>query len=237
MDTQISIKNVTLFSLAFILFTAIGTLSHEYGHIAVANFLGYKTTLHYGSMNYDSDELNNELFRLYTDNKTAIENGEDFEERTEYRRVSRKTGYDYFFITLGGPLQTMLTGTIGLAILYWRRRKTAINGFQLVDWLAVFLSLFWLREVFNVVMSVGGELLSPDGHFFGGDERNLSKHLHLWEGAIPISLAIIGLTVSTIVIFKFIPPRYRRTFILSGLIGGSAGFVLWMYGVGPILLP
>lgn len=36
----------------FIVFTVIGTLSHEMGHIAIARILGYKTTLHYGSMNY-----------------------------------------------------------------------------------------------------------------------------------------------------------------------------------------
>ena len=37
----------------FIFFTVIGTLSHEYGHIAVAKYFGYETELHYGSMEFD----------------------------------------------------------------------------------------------------------------------------------------------------------------------------------------
>ncbi len=41
------------------MFTVVGTLSHEYGHIVVAKYLGYETKLHYGSMNYEdtSSEL------------------------------------------------------------------------------------------------------------------------------------------------------------------------------------
>ncbi|MDT0295702.1 hypothetical protein ACFQ3R_14905 [Mesonia ostreae] len=40
------------FIIVFILFTAIGALSHEFGHIAVAKYLDYETELSYGSMNY-----------------------------------------------------------------------------------------------------------------------------------------------------------------------------------------
>ena len=45
MKTSIDIKKFLVLTLAFILFTAIGTLSHEYGHIIVAKKLGYQTKL------------------------------------------------------------------------------------------------------------------------------------------------------------------------------------------------
>jgi hypothetical protein len=59
--------------LAFILFTIIGTLSHELGHIAVAKYFGYETTLDYGSMAYSKDfykdgdvkELEKNFRRIY----------------------------------------------------------------------------------------------------------------------------------------------------------------------------
>ena len=43
MNIRIDIKNLLILSLVFILFTAIGTVSHEYGHIIVAKSLGYET--------------------------------------------------------------------------------------------------------------------------------------------------------------------------------------------------
>ena len=41
--------------LVFILFTIIGTLTHELGHIAVAKYYGYETSINYGSMSYSLD--------------------------------------------------------------------------------------------------------------------------------------------------------------------------------------
>jgi hypothetical protein len=52
METRIDIKSLFILTIVFILFTAIGTVSHEYGHISVAKIYGYETSLHYGSMNY-----------------------------------------------------------------------------------------------------------------------------------------------------------------------------------------
>jgi hypothetical protein len=49
-----SFKNFILLSLTFILFTVLGTLTHEGGHIAAAKYYGYEPTLHYGSMSSQS---------------------------------------------------------------------------------------------------------------------------------------------------------------------------------------
>ncbi|GHA37071.1 hypothetical protein GCM10007103_18010 [Salinimicrobium marinum] len=57
MDFSVRIKPLIFLSLTFVLFTAIGTISHEYGHIVIAESLGYDTTLHYGSMNYNNPDF------------------------------------------------------------------------------------------------------------------------------------------------------------------------------------
>ena len=49
---------------------------------------------------------------------------------------------DSLFITIGGPLQTILTGTLGLLMLVLRRKSIYKNGMKTLDWLFVFLSLF-----------------------------------------------------------------------------------------------
>lgn len=236
MKIAINLKALLILIIAFIIFTAIGTVMHEYGHILVAKYFGYETTLHYGSMNYNS-ELNEKLFKIYNQNKAAIVNGNYFDQQNEYENGIRTIKSHGLWITLGGPLQTILTGFIGLTILFIRRNRIKTFGLKIIDWLAIFLSLFWLREVFNLVTSIGSEIISPKGSFFGGDEKHISYGLNLWEGTIPIFLGFVGLIIALFVIFKIIPNRLRLTFILSGLIGGVTGFFLWMNILGPTLIP
>ena len=250
MNISINIKSLLILSVVFILFTIIGTVSHEYGHIAVAKYFGYETTLHYGSMNYypkgylednDLKELKS-LTKDYVNVEYDSWPEEVKEKANEFSNILQKRYWNNeskngLYVTLGGPLQTMLTGIIGLLILFLRKEFIYKNGMKLLDWLAVFLSLFWLREVFNLVTSIGGELMSPNGTWFGGDELHISQGLNLWNGTIPIALATIGLTISLYVIFRILPNKIRLTFILSGFIGGISGFILWMNIIGPKLLP
>ena len=224
-----------LFSVAFILFTIVGTLTHEYGHIAVAKTLGYETTLHYGSMNWDRSEIYKELNSIYTENQNEIENGLPFQEKEDFEKRIKKLKRDNLYVILGGPIQTMLTGILGLMLLYFRNEKIKRNGLQLFDWFAVFLSLFWLREVFNLVMSVSKGLMG--GNYFGGDEAKISRLLEFPVGAVPILLGFLGLIVSLFVVFKVVSKEIRFTFIIGGLIGGISGFILWLRILGPIILP
>lgn len=250
MKISIDIKHLIYFSLGFVLFTIIGTVSHEYGHIIVAKSLGYETTLHYGSMNsYPKGYLEDEnviAFKNLSKDYVGIEYDswpkEIQEKAEEYNNILEKRYWneesnDSLFITIGGPLQTILTGTIGLLMLVLRRKSIYKNGIKTLDWLFVFLSLFWLREIFNLVTSIGGELISPNGTWFGGDELHISQELNLWSGTIPIILATLGILVAIYVIFKIIPKKIRLTFILSGIIGGIMGFILWMNIIGPKILP
>ena len=234
---MIDIRNLLIFSLTFVIFTIIGTISHEYGHIIVAESLGYETTLRYGSMSYKDSEANDKLFKIFDENRIAIENNLDFDQKTDYENLSNKLKSERFLVTLGGPLQTIITGTIGLIFIFFRRKRIDQNGLRIIDWLAVFLSLFWLREVFNVAISIGNELIYPNGTYFAGDEKNISEFLHVWNGTVSIILAIIGLAISLYIIFSIIPKNIRITFILSGFIGGIVGFFLWFDYLGPVLLP
>ena len=250
MKILIDIKHLIFLSLAFVLFTIIGTVSHEYGHIIVAKSLGYETTLHYGSMNsypkgYSNDKdviAFKNLTKDYVDvkydswPKELKDKAQEYKNILEKRHWNEKSNND-LFITIGGTLQTTSTGTIGLLFLIWRRKIICKKGMRTLDWLVVFLSLFWLREVFNLVTSIGGELISPNGTWFGGDELYISRDLNLWSGTIPIILATIGTVIAIYVVFKIIPKKIRLTFILSGFVGAIMGFILWMHIIGPKILP
>lgn len=225
-----------LLSFAFICFTIIGTLSHEYGHIFVAEQLGYQTTLHYGSMSWDGADYRAlmEFYEKYPDLK---EEALALAEQQRFNQLTANVRHANLLISAGGPLQTILTGILGCVFLIFRLPKISAKGLRLIDWLGVFLALFWLRAIVNLIMGIFGEMIQPDGSFFGGDEAVISTLLGLPEGTFSIGLATIGLAISLWVIFKVIDREHRFTFIISGLVGGIAGFILWMKLLGPIVLP
>lgn len=232
----------------FIAFTVIGTLSHEYGHILVAKYFGYDTVLHYGSMNYENGPMYNELLMIHSKYKNEIENDLDFPEKAKWNELRiayrNKRLQDGEFVTFGGPIQTMGVGCIGLLILFFRRKKRELN-FTLLDWTAVYLSLFWLREIFNLTHSIVAALgFITTCNFnlikmpvYRGNEGQISYIFNLPNMTIPLILGILGFAVGYYVVFYIVPKRYRLNFFFSGIIGGLAGFVIWLGLLGPKLMP
>jgi hypothetical protein len=187
----------------FILFTVIGTISHELGHFIAARFLGYDASINYG----------------YT----------FYEDVVDPRHA--------FIITWCGPLQTMLTGTIGfLVLLFYKNNFYAAAKLNARQWLIIFVSLFWLRELFNFVQ-VMIRYFMTGALPVNNDEISLAVQLNLPELSILIPAAIIASILLLFVIFKIIPVQQRLSFIVSGLIGGSLGFYVWFRLVGPVIMP
>jgi len=237
MKLEIDIKYLTGITLGFVLFTIIGTVSHELGHTVIAKSLGYETALHYGSMNYDHSDYKKRIVDIYNEHKLKIDSGTEFIDKAEYELGIKKLTNDILLVRIGGPLQTIITGILGLIIIYWRRKRIKAYGLKLFDWLAIFLSLFWLREVFNLATSIGSELVNPEGSYFGGDEKKISELLNVWNGTVSCILGIVGLVISLYIIFRIVPKQLRLTFIIGGFLGGLSGFILWMNILGPKLLP
>lgn len=227
-----------ILSITFIAFTVVGTLSHEYGHILVAKYFGYETKLHYGSMNYEDNSSELKLAdSLVKKNEKAILSKKHFPDKKKLDKLWNTINFKHLIITVGGPVQTILTGTIGFILLLFRRKKILENGMKILDWLYVFLSLFWLREVCNLTMSVASAILKGKKNYFGGDEKNIALMLEIPKGSIAIPLAFIGLCIALFLIFRIIPKEQRLIFISSGILGGIAGFILWLRILGPIVMP
>lgn len=222
------------FTASFVLFTIVGTISHELGHFTAAKLLGYECSISYNWASSSHPQLYDELDNVYQQNKDAIESGLPFRGEEKYHGLRQQLRQNWKWIILGGIGQTLLTGILGLLILSYSGKKYT---FGFIDFLAVFLSLFWLREVFNLLSGIFYAVASGRDSYFGGDEANLANLLGWPEGSIPLSLGIMGAIVGVYIVFFALPKKYRFTFIVSGLIGGFTGFYLWMYVWGPILLP
>jgi hypothetical protein len=190
--------------LAFILFTVIGTLSHEFGHYIIARSLGYNASINYGYTHWSVPKNPNFTAHYYNEE----------------------------LITLAGPLQTIFTGTVGFFFLFRKRKNIDLNiELAPMQWFLIFLALFWLRELFNFLTGM------CNGFSHMGDEETLAFNRNLPLISFILPLAITASVILTYVYFRFIPYKQRLTFLTAGLVGGLLGFYLWMYKLGPILMP
>jgi hypothetical protein len=223
-------------SLGFIIATIVGTLSHELGHVAVAKALGYKTELHYASMNYSVKERWDALDKYYFAHTDAVTALTDSPQKKYYDTENAAIEKDMFKVTLGGPLQTLLTGTVGLVLLWLRRKKIKQYGLAPADWVYIFLAFFWSRQIFNCAFGLlawvrHGKL---SGH---SDEGRIDYYLNLPVMTTDLVGAIIAMALLIWVTFFVIPRPQRLMFIVAGFLGSAAGFFIWMQWLGPALLP
>jgi len=229
----------TFLSIGFIAFTVIGTVSHESGHYIVARCFGYQARINYTSTYFFFNDTTNEAFiksqwQLY---QKQIKAKQKFPDQEKWDRLMLKRQHDNFWITLGGALQTMLTGTIGLILLFFlRRRYFSSQKLSFLLWVLIFITLFWLRQAANFFVGVTNLMLhgSIRSH---SDEFILAGYLNYPRWSISIITASIALIVLVFVIFKFIPLKQRLTFILAGLLGGVSGYLLWLTFFGKFIMP
>ena len=146
-----------------------------------------------------------------------------------------KVEFHNFLIYTGGPLQTTLTGTIGY-ILLLKSRKVS-SHFSTIDYLWFFLSLFWLRQVFNLLHRFALGVFSGSGIYFGGDETGLSQYLGLHQGFLSLLMGGIGVIICAHVFFFLTEKKERTLLITSGIFGSALGFWIWMIKLGPLLIP
>ncbi len=195
---------------AFIVFTIIGTLSHEFGHYFVAKFYGVDAKIHYGYTSFDP---------------------------SSYETLSSLSEKQRILITFGGPIQTMLTGTIGFLLLLLNKKTIlSLEKLNVKFWTFIYVSFFWLRQIANFV--VGFVIFLINGKYSTkSDESKISLFYNLPVFSIGLITSVISFALALNIIFKFIPIKQRLTFILAGLIGGTSGYLIWLESLGEILLP
>lgn len=232
---KIHLKTFIYLTLTFIVMTAVGTVTHELGHYSAAKLLGYDASINYRSATYWNDDFYyfRDVFHKYS---YEIKNRLDFPEKEKYYALIEKHHKNAFFITLGGPLQTILTGTLGLILLLINRKKyIKVNSVSVFGWIVIFMSLFWLRQTANLCMSVFSYLLK--GRIsFNGDETKMALYLNLNIWTIKLITGLLGVIV-LLIILKLIPKRFIVTFILAGSVGGVLGFYLWIIKFGQYIMP
>ena len=239
--------------LGFLIFPVIAVILHEYGHIAVAEYYGYETTLRYKEMSYDYpgkkyDPLLKAYDSLKFENEVVFQHSDQVSEEKKQQSKQRfdevtaliKEKYPYplpngHLVLIGGPLMTLLISLLGLSILVMRKSWQK-KDFVFLDWLGIFLSLFIIRDVHNYIRAIYLSLFN-EARFLTGDEFKLSRYFEMNQWIIPSIMFLFSLSICLTIIIKVVPKRYRHEFVFYGGIGMALGYVLWFFGLGPALLP
>lgn len=222
-------------TLSFFFIVPLATIYHEFGHFAMAKFLGYDTTIHYSKTKWKNQDRF--IFeKLYKQNKFKIENNLPFIEKEKYVRIVEKLDADNLIILISGIVITNVTGITAFLILLYRKKIKKINKIYLLDFILIFLSFFLIRQIYILIYGVFNSLYNKEISFLG-DEAIVSKLLKIPNGIISVLLGLITFLIFLYILFKIIPKRLFSTFIFSGLIGGSFGFIVWMFYLGPKILP
>ena len=135
-------------------------------------------------MKWDQSQIGIEIDSYYKLHEERIESSVQNREKTHFENLLRKRRRDSLWISIGGPLQTMLTGTVGF-LWVWYKKNKASSRFNLWYLTSVLLALFWLRQIANLSLSTFKGIWSGD--YFGGDEERISILLGLWPGTISIN--------------------------------------------------
>ncbi len=233
---KFDIKLSFYLTISFILMTIVGTLTHELGHYTTAKLLGHEAHINYKSAFHYNNEIQDYLRSTYNLYSNEIENGIDFPEKNKYEKAVNKLKTDNFWIILSGPMQTMLTGTIGfILLLTYRDKFINANNISILGWGLIFTTLFWLRQLTNLFMAIVG-LLKNGEPSLNGDEMRLAWYLNINIWTIQILTGLISICI-LIFVLKIIPKTKLLTFLLSGLIGGISGYYVWLIKFGKIIMP
>lgn len=214
--------------------TPVGTITHELGHLFVAKALGYETILHYSSVSWNN-ELVEKSWKRYEVFKSEINNKISIEGHEKHKKDIEILDKHSLLICLAGISQTIIFGLIAFMILFYRIFIKK-DKFIWLHWMLSFISLFLLREVFNLITGLIRGFYLKNNIYFYGDEAKIANILGLYEGIILIPLGVISLIICLSVL-KLIPKIRRKEYILSAIIGCPIGYILWMFLIGPLVLP
>ncbi len=209
------IKTILLLMLGFATLVLVNLTLTEQVKKLVATTLGYRSGYHppAGRYYYSNNEHEAEKKRI-----VERYNYEDdfFDNDPEWKSYTQRNQKSLAIIHWSGRLFLIVISIIGLAIYFLRRRKEKLFG--PVDWITLFLGLFFMKDVAMDCMGIVFRIHLNDmviWTYFGLPYKSLS---FVW--------VIIGFLLFFFILYK-LPKGYFWMFIVCGFIGSFAGAFLW----------
>ncbi len=214
-------KTIWSFAMAFFIFVILILSASELAKSATASALGYKTIYRpfLGKSIYSSKEMNvrrDSIMKAYDFDDSFFETNKD------YLAYQQERNRNIAIIQWSGRLFLILLSVFGYR--QFRKRRTQRSDFTLKDWIWLLFSLSFMKDACSDLI----------GMAFTGMEYETWLALSLPAQSVWFSVAI-SLGVLVFIIY-LLPRRIIRLLIVCGIIGGSAGALVW-YNAMSVLFP
>jgi hypothetical protein len=223
------IKFILIMFVVFVAVTLVGMMLHENVRKAEAKSLGYES--HYsrgwGQLFFRSDKMQIDFQPIWEGNRKAIRSKSYFKDKDKWDVLVDLDRKDHAMIELSGLIFTFSLSLAGLILLFLRRKRRD-QGFGLIDWTGVILSLFIVKEL---VTSLTWILLRT----MLCDHAKFAQYFHL--PVFGTEWFILGYSVlfSLFVLIRFVPRNRVLPFVIAGIPGGMTGIVLWCFVIGKMV--
>ncbi len=210
-------KSTLLFILGFTVLGILGTYTIEIVRINTAKSIGY-----YGSYNegvfrteFWKEDLDNK-FNTLSDNYKSTDT--ELIKTTKRLELLKTVTKDRAKIEGTALLFTILLSILGMVLFLTQRRKEKLSPLY---WLGLFMSFLFMRYVLTSLET----FILPGGMWCV--EADLLKYYNLPLATSVIAFQIISLFIIIWLIYK-VSNKYRKQFIIAGIIGLFFSGILWI---------
>lgn len=233
--------NVNLFLravLASITLTIIAILIQLFSFYPLAKFFSYEISISYnqtGMCKKSEKDTIVERVNGYTIYKNGM--NVDFIQKNKQIESVTQQKVEQVLIWSVAPTIFILLGTLGFVYLLKKNKQKFVPiDLSFKNWVAIFLSLFWLRELFLLLIYLFVLIMKKEDLLII-NEINIADTIEVSPLLILLPLGLIAIFICYTVIFIFIPKAQRSVFIFAQLLGCITGVLLWFKIIGPLLLP
>ncbi len=222
-------KRFMSFTIGFITIILVGYFLNENIKKATATSIGYSGyyNRYIGRCMFYNDSMESSYDKIRKSYTSRGDTSQAFRKDKEWVQLVKLDERNYAIIESSGNLFTLLMSITGFMIWFIRRRRKIL--IKCVDWLALMMSLFFLRET----IVIGIDLIA---HRKLCDEAKFWKYLGLNCYYSDLILFWLGIILLLFILFYVVPKNYRLTFILSGFLGSIISFILIVRFLGHLLL-
>ena len=227
-----------ILTISFIVFSICSILIQLFAFYPAASFFSYESSISYNQTGICKKCEKDTIVERMNEH-TFYENGmsEDFIQKNKLKESVTQHKVEQTLIRSVSPTIFILLGTLGFVYLLKKNKQKFVPiDFSLKKWIAIFLSLFWLRELFLLLIYLFSLIMKKEDLLII-NEINIAETIAVSPLLILLPLGLIAIFISYTVVFIFIPKAQRSVFIFAQLLGCITGVLLWFRIIGPFLLP
>ncbi len=224
--------------IAFFFFSLTAILIQLVAFVPVAKYFSYDISVSYNATGLCKSHIEETFIeRLYKQYAYEIDNNLEFSNKSQLLKFEKKQNLELLLIDGIAPLICIVLGILGFVYLLKKRNSYNVTDFSFKQWIAVFLSLFWLRWLLLLVVYIIFIGFNKKDTSLIINETNIAYTFNISPLFILVPLGLAGALICCITIFIFLPKAYRSMFLVAGITGSIVTLLLWFKLVGTLLLP